>query len=74
MDENTLELLKMATNMSVQTSKLNKHLVTCITIILCTAFIVIGACTLYSTNKMYDYEYKTVNVNDNKNLNENKGD
>ena len=74
MDEAILETLKLANKAVEQTNKLNRHLTTCLSIILCTAFIVFGLCSAYSTHMIYAYDYRTENVNRNINDNSNKGD
>ena len=74
MDEAILETLKLANKAVEQTNKLNRHLTTCLSIILCTAFIVFGLCSAYSTHMTYAYDYRTENVNRNINENLNKGE
>ena len=72
MDEKTIETLRLASKAVDDTNKLNKHIITCVTIILCVGFVVFGCCNMYNTFKMYDYDYsavenRNVNVNNNKN-------
>jgi len=75
MDEAILETLKLANQAVEQTNKLNRHLTTCLSIILCTAFVVFGICSMYTTHMTYDYDYQytNTNTNTNKNINENEG-
>jgi uncharacterized protein YqhQ len=69
-DEKTLELANKAID---QTNSLNKHCMTCFSIVLCVGFIVFGLCNMYSTYKTYDYDFNSVNTNINRNINENGG-
>ena len=74
MDEAILETLKLANKAVEQTNKLNRHLTTCLSIILCTAFIVFGLCSAYSTHMTYAYDYQYSNSNVNRNVNENENE
>ena len=73
MDEKTTETIRLALKAVDGTNKLNRHIITCVTIILIVGFLVFGSCNIYLTHKMYDYEFVNTNYNSNENLNENLG-
>ncbi len=73
MDDKTYETLRLTAETIDQVNKLNKHIITCVTIILCVFAVVFGSCQMYQTYKQYDYEYGVTNTNENVNRNINDG-
>ena len=76
MDESIIETLKLANKAIDQTNALNKHIITCVTIILCAAFLCVTFASSYQSCLIYGYEFSTKNenVNENSNENTNKGE
>ena len=72
MDERSYETLRLTAKTIDEVNNLNKHIITCVTIILCTAFLVFGVCSMYTTYKQYDYELDVTSFNENTNRNFNE--
>jgi len=60
MDKQLEETLALANKAIDQTNELNKHIISCVTLILCIAFIMLGAFGMYATHKIYDYEAQPI--------------
>ena len=69
MDDKTYETLRLTAQTIEQVNKLNKHIITSVTIILCVFAVVFGTCSIYQTYKQYDYQYEATNINENFNRN-----